>query len=132
MTAHASGKPHANSIRIKDVAEWVRRVYAAEFHTASSQDKRDWIMEFAGHHGLSFDNRKVADAGAFLIQTRAALASMPEAERYAMMDFVMMVDATLNMAAALNPAIAQLVRDLPPLEWKDLSASQAAGNQTVH
>ncbi|RYE40367.1 MAG: hypothetical protein EOP24_41165 [Hyphomicrobiales bacterium] len=132
MTAHASEKPHASAIRIKDVAAWVRRVYAAEFHTVSSHDKRDWIMEFAGRHGLSFDNRKVGDAGAFLIQTRAALASMPEAKRYAMMDLVMMVDATLNTAAAFNPATAQLVRDLPPLEWKDLSASPVAQSQTVH
>lgn len=132
MDSHASGKPRTDAIRIKDVAEWVRRVYAAEYHAASSYDKREWIMEYAGRHGLGFDKSKIGAAGAFLIQTRAALGSMPEAERYAMMDFVMMVDATLNMAAALNPAVAQLVRDLPPLEWKDLGPTQVAESPTVH
>lgn len=49
-----------------------------------------------------------------------------------MMDLTMMVEATLNMAAALNPAVAQVMRTLPPLEWSDMEQPTVLRTGTLH
>lgn len=132
MMTQASDKPAIKPILIKDVADWVRRVYASDFYAASSLTKREWIMEYAGNHGLDFNRQPLLEVGALLIKARSALGSMPEADRYAMMDLTMMVEATLNMAAALNPAVAQVMRTLPPLEWSDMEQPTVLRTGTLH
>lgn len=127
-----SDKQTRKPIRIKDVADWVRRVYASDYYAASSLTKREWIMEYAGNHGLDFNRQPLLEIGALLVKARSALGAMPEADRYAMMDLSMMVEATLNMAAALNPAVAQVTRALPPLEWTDMEQPVVLRNGTLH
>ncbi|MBV7542035.1 hypothetical protein [Acidovorax sp. sic0104] len=132
MMTQASDKPAPSTIRIKDVADWVRRVYASDYYAAHSLTKREWIMEYAGNHGLDFNRQALCEVSAQLIKARSLLATMPEADRFAMMDLTMMVEATLNMTAALNPAVAQVVRALPPLEWSDIEPPAVLRQGTLH
>ena len=120
------------SIRIAEVADWVRRIYAADYHAASSLTKREWVMEYAGAHGLDFNRQYMGDIGAKLIQVRAILGTLAEADRLAMMDLIVIVESALNMTGSLDPATARTLRTLPPLEWTDLGSTKPLRPEFLH